>query len=94
MSKFLDLGSNVLSEETGGASSSTSMALLPVAMLKPSACPTLGLFIKSQKEGREKKMCAILGVITAHSGSEILGGNDSSLYLLRLGQWFNAPGLF
>lgn len=91
MSKFLDLGSNVLSEETGGASSSTSMALLPVAMLKPSA---LELFIKSQKEGREKKMCAILGVITAHSGSEILGGNDSSLYLLRLGQWFNAPGLF
>ena len=39
-------------------------------------------------------MCMILGIITAHAENEILGGNGSSLYLLKLGQWFNASEPF
>lgn len=39
-------------------------------------------------------MCVILGIITALAGNETLGGHGSSLYFLKLGQWFNASGPF
>lgn len=39
-------------------------------------------------------MCMILGIITAHAENEILGGNGSSLYLLKLERRFNATEPF